>query len=134
MVLQFNWWAVIVCAILGMMIPLIWYAPKVFGLAWMTLSGLNQDQLKEGQSGALALAALCSLALSFAMAGFLNYLGSQTFLQGALAGIQFWAGFTLTNMLSDYRFAKRPWKLTFINLGHSAIVMTLMGGILAAWK
>lgn len=133
MQLHFNWLAVFVTAALGMLVPAIWYAPKLFGKAWIELSGLGEDAAKPNPA-ALALAALCSLGLSFALAGFLNYLGSQTFVQGALAGLQFWAGFTLTNMLVDYRFARRPWKLTFINAGHIAIVMSLSGGILAVWR
>jgi hypothetical protein len=133
MQLQFNWLAVLVTAALGMIIPAVWYAPKLFGGAWLRLSGLEEAQMK-GQGATFALAALASLVTAFALAGFLNFTASQTFAQGALAGLQFWIGFTFTQMLVDYRFAKRPWKLFFINAGHSAIVMTLSGGILAAWK
>jgi hypothetical protein len=134
MQLQINWWAVLVSAFIGFLVPAIWFAPKLFGNTWMNLSHLSPEETKNGQASTLALGALCSLGLSFAIAGFLNYLGSETFLQGALAGLEFWLGFSFTNLLVDYRFAKRPWKLTFINAGHSAISMTLMGGILATWK
>jgi hypothetical protein len=133
MQLQFNWWAVLVSAVLGMLVPAIWYAPTLFGSAWKSLSGLSDDDLK-AQGATYALGALSSLVTAFALAGFLNFTQSQTFMQGALAGIQFWIGFSATQMLVDYRMAKRPWKLTFINMGHGAISMTLMGGILAAWK
>lgn len=133
MQLHFNWWAVFTAASLGMVIPALWYAPKIFGAKWMSLSGLNEEELK-GQGATYALAALCSMLTAFAMAGFLNFTASQTFAQGALAGLQFWLGFVFTQMLMDYRFAKKSWELTLINVGHSAISMTLMGGILAAWK
>jgi len=133
MQLHFNWLAVVCAASLGMIVPAIWYAPKLFGAQWMALSGLNADELK-GQGASYALAALCSLVTAYAMAGFLNFTASQTFVQGALAGLQFWLGFVATQVLVDYRFSKRPWSLTLINLGHSAVSMTLMGGILAAWK
>src|SRR5687767_3062748 len=103
MQLQFNWLAVFVAGTLGMIIPAIWYAPKLFGAEWMRLSGLTDEDLK-AQGGAYAIGAVCSLATSFAIAGFLNFTGSQTFMQGFLAGLQFWAGFTLTQMLMDYRF------------------------------
>jgi hypothetical protein len=128
-----NWVAVLACAVLGMIVPAIWYAPALFGKTWMEGSGLTEEDMK-GQGGSYALAALCSVGLSWAMAGFLSYVGSQTFLQGALAGLQFWLGFTLTNFLVDYRFAQRPWKLLWINTGHQAVTMILTGGILAAWS
>lgn len=134
MQLQFNWWAVIVSTCIAMFIPAIWYAPKVFGDTWLRLSGISPEQAKEGLGSALALSAVCSFGLAFAMAGFLNYLGSQSFLQGALAGFQFWIGFSLTQLLVDYRFSKRPWKLTFINAGHSGLSMVIIGGLLAVWK
>lgn len=133
MQLHFNWWAVFTAASLGMIIPAIWYAPRLFGARWLALSGLEESQLK-GQGATFALAALASLLTAFAMAGFLNFTASQTFAQGALAGAQFWLGFSFTQMLTDYRFAKKPWPLLMINTLHSALSMTLMGGILAAWK
>ena len=133
MILHFNWWAVFTAASLGMIIPAVWYAPKLFGAKWMALSGLSDEQLK-GQGATYALAALCSVLTAFAMAGFFNFIGSQTFVQGALAGLQLWVGFTFTQVLMDYRFAQKPWPLTLINVGHSAISMSLMGGILAVWK
>ncbi len=128
-----NWMAVIVCGVIGMLVPALWYLPSLFGDAWQKLSGLSADDLKKN-TPALGIAALCSLVQAFALSGFMNYFGSQTFGQGALAGIQLWAGFTAASLVTDYRFAQRPWKLAFINLGHSLIVLTLTGGILAAWK
>src|SRR5580700_1132926 len=100
MQLQFNWWAVLVSAVLGMLVPAIWYAPKLFGGAWMELSALKDEDMK-GQGGAYAIGGLCSLVTAFAIAGFLNYTRSQNFAQGALAGLQFWLGFSATQMLMD---------------------------------
>jgi hypothetical protein len=133
MALQINWVAVFVVALLGMLVPMIWYAPKLFGNTWMELSKLTPEDTK-GAGPTIALAALCSLISSFALAGFLNYFGSQTFAQGCLAGAQLWLGFVATAFVTDYRFARKPWKLLFINLGHSFISLTLMGGILVVWK
>jgi hypothetical protein len=134
MQLQFNWWAVLVSAALGMMVPAIWYAPKIFGSAWLQLSGITPEEDPRRNGAVYALAALSSLVTAFAIAGFLNFTHSESFGQGAMAGLQFWLGFVASQLVVDYRMANRPWKLTFINLGHSGITMTLMGGILAAWK
>jgi len=130
---QVNWIAIIVCAVIGMVVPALWYAPKLFGKAWMELEGLTEEKLKQN-GAALAVAALSSLLMSFGTAMFLQYFGSETFVQGALAGLQLWLVYSAATLVTDYRFAQRPWKLTFINIGHSALVLALMGGILAAWK
>ena len=132
MALQINWIAVLVTALLGLLVQALWYAPKVFGGVWKELEGMRGEQKQD--MGALALAAFCSLLMAFALEGFMNYFGSQTFAQGLLAGAQIWMGFVATTFLVDYRFAKRPWKLTMINLGHSLLSLGLMGGVLAVWK
>ena len=116
-----------------MLVPALWYAPKIFGNAWMKLSGLKAEDTKN-PGATFAVAALCSMVTAFALAGFLNYFGSQTFLQGFLAGAELWLGFVATTIVVDYRFSQRPWKLILINIGHSLIALGLMGGVLAIWK
>lgn len=133
MQLQFNWMAVFVCGVIGMVVPALWYLPSLFGKAWQELSGLSAEDLKKN-TPALGVAAISSLVQAFALAGFMNYFRSETFGQGAMAGVQLWLGFTAASLITDYRFAQRPWKLAFINLGHSLVVLALNGGILATWK
>jgi hypothetical protein len=128
-----NWIAVFVAGLIGMLVPAVWYAPKVFGNLWRELSGISAEDAKS-PAAALAVEAVCSLVMSVALAGFMNYFGSQTFLQGLLAGAELWLGFVATTLIVDYRFSNRPWKLTLINIGHSLLAMGLMGGVLAVWK
>ena len=130
---QNSWIAIVVTAGIGMLVPALWYAPKVFGNAWLELSGLKASDSK-GAGPTMALAAFCSLLTAFALAGFMSYFGSQTFVQGFLAGAELWLAFVATSLVTDYRFAKRPWKLAMINLGHSLLSLGLMGGVLAVWK
>lgn len=128
-----NWIAVFVAGLLGMLVPVLWYAPKVFGNMWMRLSGFKGEDSRS-PVGAVAVSAVCSLVMSVALAGFLNYFGSQTFLQGLLAGAELWLGFVATTFIVDYQLSRRPWKLTLINIGHSLLALSLMGGVLAIWK
>ena len=133
MQIPINWLAVLVVSLYGLIIPAIWYAPKVFGETWISLSGLTPEQAG-GDWRPIAAAALSSVVTCWGLAGFLFYLRSQTFMEGMLAGAQFWLAFTFAQILVDYRFAHRPWKLVFINTGHSILSMSLAAGTLAVWK
>lgn len=115
MELKFNWLAIVVSTLICILVPFVWYMESLFGKAWKELSGLQEEELKKDFGPAIAVAAAASGVQAFALAGFLNYLGSQTFGQGALAGIQLWLGFTATALITDYRFSRKPWKLAFIS-------------------
>ncbi|MES2201002.1 MAG: DUF1761 domain-containing protein [candidate division FCPU426 bacterium] len=131
--LQFEWIAIFVCAVMGFGIQALWYSPAIFGKEWMRLSGLKQSDAKN-PGGPMAIAALSNLVMAFAMAGFMNYFGSRTFVQGALAGAQLWLGFVATVQVVDTAFSMRPWKLWLINAGNWLLIFVLTGGILAVWK
>lgn len=133
MQIAFFWPAVLVAALIGFVVPALWYAPKVFGEAWMRLSGFKQEQAKN-PTKELLVAAAASFIMAFALAGFLRLLGSNTFQQGFLAGLQLWLGFIVPALTVDYLFARRNLTLLAINMGHSGVALSLMGGLLAAWK
>ncbi len=127
------WPAILVAALIGFVVPALWYAPKLFGATWMQLSGFKPDPDKNPTRELLA-SGVASFVMAYAVAGFLNFTGSNTFGQGFLAGLQFWLGFVVPVMTVDYLFARRSLALLGINVGHSGIVLALMGGLLAAWK
>lgn len=133
MQLRFFWPAIAVATVLGMLIPALWFAPKALGRRWQELCGLSDEALKDPLPR-LGYALVCSFVTAFGLAGFMNFTGSSTFLQGAVFGLQLGIAFLATAFSVDYVFAKRPLKLLLITLTPNLLSLALMGGLLAAWK
>ena len=133
MQLNFFWPAIAVATVIGMLIPAVWFAPKVLGRAWQQLCGLSDSQLADPWPR-LGLALACSFVNAFALAAFMNFTGSSGFLQGSLLGLQFGLAFMATALGVDHVFAQRPLKLLAIVLLPNLLSLLLMGGLLAAWK
>jgi hypothetical protein len=51
---------------------------------------------------------------------------------GAITGAHCWVAFVLTTILVNNSFARRDWRLLWIDGGHWLLVMVLMGAILGA--
>ena len=133
MQLHFFWPAVAVATVLGLLIPALWFAPKAFGRSWQALCQLSDEQLRDPLPR-LGYALLCSFVSALALAGLMNFIGSATFLQGALLGLQVSLAFQATALSVDHVFARRPLKLQLIVVVPNVLALALMGGLLAAWK
>lgn len=129
-----NWPAVAVAMVLGVFLQALWYSKPLFGKSWQALSGLSDETLSSGFMPRLALALAASFASAWCLAGFFNFTRSSDFLQGSLAGLQFFLGLVLPAMATEHVFSRRPLKLLAINVTPVALTLILQGGLLAAWK
>lgn len=129
-----NWWAVLVAALSCFALGSIWYAPPVFGTAWIKESGVDMEKSKNANMVKLfGLAFLTGLVASANLAMFLNdpKIGLQ---EGAMYG--FFTGFGWVGMFlgMNYLYEQKSFKLWLINAGYSTVALTIMGIILGAWK
>ena len=129
-----NWAAVAVAMLVGVFLNALWYSKPLFGPLWQRLSGLEGQDLKVGFFPRLALAFVASFGSACCLAGAFNFTHSNDFLQDSLAGLQLFLGLVAPAMAVEHVFSHRPLKLLAINLGPSALVLILQGGLLAAWK
>ncbi len=66
--MEYNWWPIIVAALVPMAMGFIWYNPKVLGKAWMRSAGITDEKMKNGN---MAKIFGLSFLLSFMIAFFL---------------------------------------------------------------
>ncbi|MCI4371595.1 MAG: DUF1761 domain-containing protein [Thermoplasmata archaeon] len=137
-----NWVAVIVTAIVAFVLGGIWYSRAVFGKAWMAALGRTEADMEamrkkapKGIVGGLIGAIIAAFVLSL----FLNYARAANFglpsgvVGGIVVGFLAWLGFVATGTISGAIFEGRPGKLVGINIGYSFVQFLLMGAILAYW-
>ncbi len=131
-----NYLAVLVSGIIGMIIGSLWYGP-LFGKTWVKLSNISSKQMKKmkkkGVGKSYFLGFISALVMFYFLALFVEYLGANTFGQGAWLGFLLWLGFFVTIKLGMVLWENKPFSLYLIHVFHDLIVLLLIGGILAAW-
>ena len=73
--------------------------------------------------------------MAWMLAGVLVHLGPRiplTIRSGIITGAFCWFGFVITTMLVNNSFARREWRLLWIDGGHWLIVLVLMGAVIGA--
>jgi hypothetical protein len=129
-----NYVAVLVAAIVNMAVGFVWYSKGVFGATWMKLIGKTEKQIKEGANTNLYIAAfVASLVTSFVLAQFVALSGAVTAMDGFLVGLWAGIGFVATTFAADAIFNGKPMQLYGINVGYNLVSLVLMGALLAVW-
>jgi hypothetical protein len=131
-----NYLAVLIAAVVGFALGGAWFAQPVFGAAWLKALGKTKEQICSGGSprNALILTAITTLVTAYVLAVFIQALGITTALGGALVGLSIGIGIVATSMYSDSLFCNWPFRLILIQAGHRIVYLSLMGGILGAWR
>ena len=127
-----NLVAVLVSAIAMMVIAGIWYAPPIFGNAWLKAMKKKKEDIK-GAGKAMGVSFIAALVTAYVLAGFIGLAGAATFGAGAMIGFWVWLGFVFATHLVVKMYEDRPWALLNIFMGHELVALLVAGGILAIW-
>lgn len=155
-----NFIAILVAAVSTMVIGMIWYHPKVFGNAWMKEIGMTEEQAKTGNMLKIfGFAFLFSFLIAFSLPpavihefgaaqlnggdvtnpAYLEYVAAcgekfRSFKHGALHGGMLGVFFAFPMIGMNALFEHRSFKYIFIHAGYWIVSLTIMGGIICAWK
>lgn len=136
---NFNYLAILVCAIIYMAIGFLWYSPLLFAKPWSKLMGyekLKKEDFAKMQKEAMPSylgTFLLNLVTGFIMSYLLRQMVVTEALNGALIGLLIWVGFVATTTLANMFFVQQSFKLWAINYGYALVSMMVSGAILAAW-
>ena len=137
-----NYWAILACGAVSMLIGFAWYGP-VFGKQWMALTGMTQADMEAAQkdpskmyrsytaafAGALVMAFVLSRGIAFGNA----YLGSSGVSTALISAFWFWFGFVAPVLMGPVLWEKKPWKFWTINAGYYLVLMLVMATIISIW-
>lgn len=132
--MHFNYPAIVTAAASAFVLGGLWYAPGVFGRAWMRECGFTEEGLKKmgGVGRIFATSFVLELAMAFNLAAFLGPKASLAF--GTFAGFAAGFGWVMLSFGVTYLFERRSLRMFLINGGYHAVAMTMMGAILGAWR
>ncbi|MCF2503002.1 DUF1761 domain-containing protein [Dyadobacter sp. CY107] len=128
-----NLWAVLVCVVLGQIIPALWYT--IFSESWMALNGFTLEQMKGSTSPVPYLASIVSSSfMAYTLAWVFTKIPVRSLLSGMLTGLLFGVVFVFLEIIVKDMFSMRPLLLSFIDGGVCVLVYAITGSILGAWR
>ncbi len=132
-----NYIAILVAAVAAWLVGAAWYMS--FSKIWMAALGFTAGRMEafKKERGAplpFIYAFAANLIMAWVLAGLIGHLGpgQVTVKNGVISGAFCWLGFVFTTMLVNHSFARRDWRLLWIDGGHWLVVLAVMGGIIGA--
>lgn len=129
-----NFGAFVVATLINIIIGAFWYSPAGFGKVWSKLTGVNMMEMpKDAANKAIGIVAVSALIQTFALAVLIKSLGAHTISQGITLGLVVWLGFTAATTVGDTLYARRGWKLWWINSSFYLVVLVINAILLSIW-
>lgn len=136
-----NYYALLLCGVMAIVLGTFWYSPAGFGKRWMKELGITPAQVEEAKKKGMAgmwkayLGQLvASLVTAFVLGSMIAYNG-LTDIQTALVFVTFvWAGFFVAPSAGTVVWEKRSWTYWMINVGYSYVMLALSAVIFVSWK
>ena len=136
-----NWLGLIVAAVSALAVGFVWYNPKVFGTAWMKEVGMTEE---DAQKGNMPMIFGIALVVAFLLSFWFNYFIQSahpdtlaefsTFGHGAFHGAFVGILVAMPVLVTNSLFEQRSFKYMAINVGYWIVTISVMGGIICAWR
>ena len=133
---RINHLAVVVAAIVHFVLGGAWFT--VFAKPWIAGLRMTPEQITYAQTHIsplpYAVAFLCNLLMAYALAWVVTRSGQQSIVRGVAIGFSLGVAVAAAAMVSGFSFEMKGPLFIAISAGYPVAGMTIMGGILGAWK
>ena len=130
-----NILAVLVAWIISVLLGSFWYSPAGFSKLWSRLSGVDMMKTpKDESTRAIIFVVISSLLQALALGLVLNSLHVSGLLEGLIASLILWFGFTALTTVGNTLYQRQSWKFWWLNSSFFLIVMVINGIIFSIWK
>ncbi len=130
--LEINWIATAVAAVIFFVIGAIWFSKPVFLTPWMKSAGLADDYAQTGSQPLILVGAFVLIAImAVLLAVFTDPLDFAGTVGASLAAGLGWAALSFWMLAL---FERKSFTYVAINAGYLVVGFTAMGVILGLWK
>lgn len=130
-----NWVAIFVAAVINMIVGSLWYSPLMFLKPWMATLPKKSEEKKNVNMGKIyGMMFVGALIMAYVMSMFVNVTNSTMVDTGVMLGFWIWLGFVAPVQLGGVLFEERPWKWFTITAGYYLVVLILIGVLLSIWR
>jgi hypothetical protein len=128
--LNVNPLAVLIAGLIHMVLGLVWFMPKIFGNAWVELTGKEMKPATQW----IAAGIIGHLVMALVLAMIVNLANATTLVGGVIVGIVICLGFVAPLEVGELIWEKIPFKLFMIRVGNQLVGFSITGAILAVWR
>lgn len=134
--LEMNYLAIIVAAVVAFIAGAVWYSPLLFGNTYLRLRGLGAEAMAEMTMpiGTIVVELVRTLVVSFVFAYLITQVGVGGWLEAILVGVGMWLGFPAMILLGSIIHENVPGKLAVIHAGDWLVKLLLLAVILSLWR
>lgn len=158
--MPFNFYSVLVSALVTLVVGFVWYSPKVFGTIWMNETGMTEEKARQSNMlKVFGLTIIFSFMLAIIMPTLvIHQIGTlglfngninntsyvelmkthgdffRSFKHGALHGFFCGLFIALPIISINALFEQKSWKYILVTAGYWIVSMTIMGTIICGWK
>jgi hypothetical protein len=132
--LQLHPFPILGATVARMALGALWYSPVLFLKPWMKMTGISEQQMKQGMGAKIAADIVGSLLMAFVMAHMVGWAEATEALGGLAVGFLCWIGFVAVATVNTVTYEKRPFKLFALHNGYNLLSLLAMGVILAVWR
>jgi hypothetical protein len=131
--LHLHFVPILAAAVAKMALGALWYSNALFFKPWIRLSGITEDQVKQGLPKALAVDFIGSFLMALVLFHTIRWSGAHAVVEGLFVGFINWLGFVAVATVSIVTYERKPVKLYLLNNGYQLVSILAMGAILAVW-
>jgi len=134
---EVNYWAILVSAVVSMIIGSIWYGP-LFGKKFMAAMGMDKwtPEQKEAEMKKMGmtyfLQFVASVLTFYVLAVFMQRTGSLSVNGGLMMAFWVWLGFVMPTQLGSSIWGGKM-TLFWIGAGNMLVTLLAVGAIIGAW-
>lgn len=126
---EISWIAILVAAVAYMALGFVWYHPRVFGTAWMRLTGMDPEAAQQ-----MDARVVWSMLGGFVVAVVVAFIFSHfavawgVYDAGTALGLAFWAwlGFIAPVFANTVLWGRKPMRLFFIDAGYWLVALAVI--------
>lgn len=137
--MELNYPIVLVGAILGMAVGVLWYGP-LFGKLWLSVVGATADDLekrKEMQRRALPLYVVQFLLTILQLVILLRFVKGWEEADGVTIAFTIWLAFVMPTLAGSAMWnnnsAKVKWTMFLLQAGYQLVMFIIFGWLLGEW-
>jgi Protein of unknown function (DUF1761) len=130
--LKINLLAVLVCVVVGQVLPMIWYT--ILNDQWLAATNMTAEQSQMVNPIAYGVSIIAAAAAAYLMAWLFTKIPVESSQSGFLTGLLLGTGFIFLEIITQDMFQFKPLALSLINGGQTVLIYAVMGLILGAWR
>ena len=139
--MQLNYWAILVCGILSMVVGSIWYGPMLFGKVWMKIVGaqaMSPAEMKAMQKKVMPLYLVQFLITLFQVWVLANNIAYYPDKSALVLSLWVYAGFVVPIIAGTCMWNNDPkniaWARFWVQAGYQLVLFIIFGLVLGMWK